>query len=421
MNYFQNGIKASWLHISDLHVIPAKDQEIPTADTTFMQGDFKALAEKIFPEFLVVTGDFRDKLAKTDFSFAKKYLESILDCFRIDKKNVFLVPGNHDANDYAGRKAAISDILNQSEIDDYNTYSKYDLNKGFSEYKSFVQSFYNGSGIVDSRVLDPEGIYCISWNNLLNILSVNTALISDGEKHSQIVDINRLSQCTPDSRLPTIMIGHHGMESLYQCFSSRVRMVIDRKKISAYLHGDSHRYANHPISRISTPNRSIPSITCAKSAPQSGDKYSDLGVVYYEWRNDGNTYIQAYRWTENGFIEDSSYYYSIDKRYYFPMLYEKEEDNQSQILYESVKNILSDHGSFMSGIWVDEAETSWRKSDHEGLGRCLLLFYFEKATAGVADAFVHAKEIHQKLEQIPNKDPNTNSMLDATRNLLYSE
>ena len=144
---------------------------------------------------------------------------------------------------------------------------------------------------------------------------------------------------------------------------------------------------NDPISKISTPNSTLPSITCAKSAPQSGDSYSDIGVVYYEWRNDGNTYVQAYRWAQNGFVEDSKYYYGIDKRYYFPMIYEKDDmvDNP-QTLYKQIKNIMNDHGVFMAGKWLKEAETVWKASGHEGIGRCLLMFYCEKASNGIVRA-----------------------------------
>lgn len=316
MDYNNNNIKASWLHISDLHVFHE-------ADTTLMQDDYRELAKIISPKFLVVTGDFRHKRYMTDFSPALDYLESLIKIFAFDKKDVFLIPGNHDANYYDGREDAISDICLQSEEGNYNVYSKYLLNKGFCDYDSFVREFYRGTDVIDSRITAPSGVHCVVWNNLINILLVNTALISDGEKHGQILDINALSQCQININLPSIMLGHHGIDSLYPCYAERVKGVIDRRKVSAYLHGDSHRYMNHPILQISTPNRTVPSITCAKSAPQSGDLYSDVGVIYYEWKKDDNVYVQAYRWTQYGFIEDPAYYHRINKRFYFPMIYNK--------------------------------------------------------------------------------------------------
>ncbi len=413
MDYSDNSIKASWLHISDLHVFPE-------ADTTLMLDDYRELAEIISPQFLVVTGDFRHKKYETDFSLAWDYLELLIDIFHIDKQDVFLVPGNHDVNNYEGRTDAISDICVHSKANDYNVYSKYLLYRGFSDYNNFVRKFYNDSNFVDKRITDPSGVNCIDWNNLINIIYLNTALISDDEEHGEILDINALSQCKIDFNKPTIILGHHGIDSLFSCYAERVKGIIDRRKVSAYLHGDSHKYANHPISKISTPNITIPSITCAKSAPQSGDLFSDIGIVYYEWRNDDNTYVQAYRWTPKGFIEDSTYYYDIDKRYFFPMIYNKDNIiNEPQIMYKQIKNIMKDHSIFMSGKWLKEAEAIWKTSYHEGIGRCLLVFYYEKAVEGVISARQQAKEIYHDLERIPNHDSNTQDMLEATKRLLY--
>lgn len=413
MNRSRNNIKASWLHVSDLHVFPE-------ADTTLMLEDYKELAKIISPEFLVVTGDFRHKKYGTNFSLARNYLESMINIFSINKKDVFLLPGNHDVNYYDGRADAISDICLHSEEGHYNAYSKYLLCNGFCDFNDFVSEFYRGADVADSRIIEPSGVYCVVWNNLLNILIVNTALISDGEEHNQILDINALSQCQIDITLPSIMLGHHGIDSLYPCYEERVKSIIDRRKISAYLHGDSHRYKNQPILKISTPNSTLPSITCAKSAPQSGDSYSDIGVVYYEWRNDDNTYVQAYRWTQDGFVEDSTYYYKIDKRYYFPMIYKKDiVVNKTQPLYEQIKNIMNDHSVFMAGKWVKEAENVWKASGHEGIGRCLLMFYCEKASNGNVSAYQQAQEIHRALSQIPNHDANTQEMLEITRRLIF--
>lgn len=413
MNYSKNNIKASWLHISDLHVFHE-------ADTTLMLDDYRSLAKSISPEFLVVTGDFRHKKYKTNFSLAKDYLELLISIFGIDKKNIFFVPGNHDVNYYDGRMDAISDICFRTKEGDYNAYSEYLLGKGFSDYDNFVREFYKGTDIMDSRITEPSGVQCITWNNLINILLVNTALVSDGENHGQIIDINALSECKINPNLPSIMLGHHGIDSLFPCYSERIIGVIDRRQISAYLHGDSHRYANHPISKISTPNNTIPSITCAKSAPQSGDLYSDIGVIYYEWKDDDNTYVQAYRWTQNGFIKDPKYYHHIDKQYYFPMIYKKEDIlARSQILYKQIKNIMNNHEIFMAGKWLEEAEFAWKISFHEGIGRCLLVYYYEKATEGVIGAHQRAQEIYHELELISNSDSNTQEMLEVTRKLLY--
>lgn len=383
----ERNTKVAWLQISDLHVFLE-------ADTNFMLEDYRKLSNKIAPQFLIVTGDFRHLKYHTTFSSAQKYLQSLLQVLRISKKDVFFVPGNHDVNDYYGRDISIEEICDHAHKGDYNFYSKCPLGKGFEEYNQLVKGFYKDANIEDARIINPGGIYCINWNNKLNILCINTSLISNNTKHQQIVDINALSQCRFDTSIPTIMIGHHGIEDLFPCYQERVKRVIDQFKISAYLHGDRHLYENTPISRISTPNLTIPSITCAKSAPQSGDSFSDVGVIYYEWATDDNTYIQAYRWSKNGFTRDPAYYYEIDKQFYFPMLRESvKTQNDAEYAYMHIKDMLTDYGTFIKGQWVEKALEIWKTTHHEGIGRCLLIFYLERAMKDYKSDIIQIRNI----------------------------
>ena len=408
----KSNIRASWLHISDLHVFLE-------ADTNLILEDYTKLAKIISPQFFVITGDFRHIKHKTNFHLALNYLESILKAFHIEKKDTFLVPGNHDANSCNGRNDAIIDIC-QNAINNYNIYSQY-LNllyNGFSEYESFIFEYYKNSGVTDARVTDPSKVYCILWNNSINILSMNTALISDGNKHKQIVDINALSNCYIDPKYPTIMLGHHWLESVYSSYSERIKSIIDRREISAYLHGDIHKYNNNPIQKISVPNRTIPSIACSKSAPQSGDSYSDIGVIYYEWENDNNVYVQAYKWSQKGFVEDSVYSYDINKKFNFPMICNFQNNLES--LIDKISYLAHTcPNKFMKGEWVNEAELIWKVDHNEVIGRSLLLFYYNKASEGIFEMIWQAQKIFHELEQLSNCEQKTQQMLHEMKKLLF--
>ena len=95
---------------------------------------------------------------------------------------------------------------------------------------------------------------------------------------------------------------------------------------------------NHPISKISTPNSTIQVLPVLNQHHNQVIHFLILEWSINEWRNDDNTYVQAYRWKQNGFIEDSTYYFGIDKRYYFPMIYDKTDVlTRSQIIYKDIK------------------------------------------------------------------------------------
>ena len=157
-----NKKKITWLQFSDLHIFASTEWNV-------MQDRYKKLAEKISPDFIVVTGDFRHKKNQNsmNFDFALKFLNEITEIFHVKKKDVFLVPGNHDVNDYKYRKETINMIIKdvQNNPDVYTEYtSDKRINGAFSEYKEFVKKFY-GDEVSDVRVKNPEEVFCVCWKN----------------------------------------------------------------------------------------------------------------------------------------------------------------------------------------------------------------------------------------------------------------
>ena len=307
---------ASWLHLSDLHV----SNEL---DTQVLLNQFQALSTVITPDFLVVTGDFRDKTSGTDYSLANDYLLKIMSYFRIQSENVYLVPGNHDAeNAAAGLQKTIGDITSNTE-DNYNFYSRHlsELYARFSAYDSFCKNIYRN--VRDERFEHPCATKLCVWNGKLNLICLNTALLSDGNRdHRELLDlaqINRLiNQCDP--HLPIIILGHHGLSSFYQSHLNRFAQLC-RNKASAYLHGDIHRSAIE-VGFTCTPSNVVPSFSCGKSTPKSGDATSDVGAVFYEWKDDGNVYVRWFRWNpeSRNLYEDLSHSPSLGSNVSFPIV-----------------------------------------------------------------------------------------------------
>lgn len=311
-------IIARWLHLSDMHVMNE-------ADTNLILKAYERLAKEFSPDFIIITGDFRHKKLSCNFKRTLCFLEEIIKIFHVEKENIFIVPGNHDVNDYPERNIAIAEIVQKID-DNYNIYIQH-INKrttlynGFIEYKKFVKTFYKNSTVNDERIKKIGKPFNIVWNNKLNLLHINTALISNGEKHQEIIDINAITQLQVNKALPTIMLGHHGLESLYLSHQDRIKIWIHDNFVSAYLHGDIHKYEHKPIHPFPLSNNAIPQIACGKSVPQSDDHYSDIGIVAYTWREDNNTYVDAYNWNAGEFRINSVYITKMRDAYSFPMIY----------------------------------------------------------------------------------------------------
>lgn len=346
----------TWLQLSDLHILESTDWNM-------MLDSYCELSKRIHPKFLVITGDYRDKRYKENGNYEKTldFLDKLINLFGIKRQDVFFVPGNHDVKDYEFRKESIKAILQDidSNPDAYVPYlhKTNNLKTAFEQYTQFITKFYKDS-ITDLRISHPADVISLVWRNMLNIVVLNTALISDGSRgHKEIIDIKSLSSIAIDSDLPTIVLGHHDIDSICDTHKDRMLQIFSRLNVKAYLCGDTHKVDIKYIDKYTVPGEQYPCIVCGKSAVETMDNYSDVGVIEYCWKNDGFVYVRPYKWGPRyTFIKSDAFLYDIDKDFRFRM---GKSDLESQVL--QVENISNDtkkseSASMPVSIWLPDAE-----------------------------------------------------------------
>lgn len=314
----------TWVQLSDLHIFDSTDWDL-------MLEGYRKLSERIHPDFIVITGDYRHKKYEynKDYSHTLEFLEEMVNIFKVKKEDVFLIPGNHDVEEYEFREESIRTIVEKIESDP-DVYKKYlnkklSLDTAFESYEAFIRKFY-GDEVTDDRVNNPEKIICLPWRNMINIIMLNTALISDGNKeHGEIIDINALSKITINKEKPTIVLGHHDFESICESHRERMISIFEKLNVKAYLCGDAHKEEIKSIEKYDVISERVPCIICGKSAVQAGDDYSDVGIIEYNWEDDGFVYVRPYKWGKKyNFIKADDFIYDIDKDYRFFMSEELE-------------------------------------------------------------------------------------------------
>lgn len=315
--------RVRWLQLSDLHIFRSTAWEI-------MLQSYVELSEVFKPDFIVVTGDYCHKRDNKTYDDALTFLNELANIFSLDKANFFFVPGNHDASNFKTRKEKIATIRSaiENNPDCYLEYNK-DLQKGFKAYCNFVRKFYGSSlSADDERIKNPSDTYVVPWENRLNIVALNTALISNGDRAGcEIVDIEKVVQIANqiDKSKPTIVLAHHAPNALADSQRVQLERQLEKMKARVYLCGDEHK-----IERVATiankydiGNQTV-GITCGKSAVEQGDTYSDVCVIGYTWEG-GRTNVNVFKWLgkdDNSpyqFIKSDTWYHHIDKPFSFKM------------------------------------------------------------------------------------------------------
>lgn len=175
----------AWLQISDLHIFDNTELNI-------MKEAYARLPHIDKVQFLVITGDLHQY--KEDYTKTLEFLEFLVELFKIEKTDVFIVPGNHDS-DNCNNKTAITFYIEQ-HVDQYqDCYKEYfdnNLKDCFKEYNQFIHEFYGDKA--DLMYPCPEQVSVRTWNNKINIIHLNTAINCNGNNElKQIVDIYQLS------------------------------------------------------------------------------------------------------------------------------------------------------------------------------------------------------------------------------------
>lgn len=350
----------TWLQISDLHICRS-------TDWTVQRKALLDLAQKIKPDFIIATGDFRHLRYNKKFDDALNFLNDLQKITGLNKEDFFLIPGNHDVNvrTTQTRKKNIAQIYDN--LDSVKTSAKTidtftdtmliqsvkQLLPAFSEYNDFVKAFYNNE-VSDQRIENATNVYCVSWHDRINILGINTAIIScnNREKH-EIADIVSLSNLTYDDSLPTIAIAHHSPNDLYEPIYRRMKQLFNQMKVKAYLCGDRHlSEANALKSYGDIVENQIPYIICGKTAIEQSDDYSDINVLNYKVEKDGRAYVKAIKYNsgKGHYVSADDFDIDFDKPFSFKLFTLSRKD---------YRNLFNDSEQFdsLSTMFTDIQET----------------------------------------------------------------
>ena len=90
----KNSDEIRWLQLSDLHMFDSTEMKVQK------KALFQQFTNKI--DFIVITGDLHQY--GKDYSLTLEFLNELYSQMKIEKKDIFIVPGNHDVANSEKRK-----------------------------------------------------------------------------------------------------------------------------------------------------------------------------------------------------------------------------------------------------------------------------------------------------------------------------
>lgn len=382
-----------WLHITDLHMKKENDADQQNFCGALIESCTK---QQIKADFVVATGDFHNYGDNEDYCASIDFLRRLMTALSLDiKKDLFIVPGNHDV-DHTNRAENVKAFLAYAKskatgqtlektVDQRRNYAAaltaypellQSLLGDFNGYRGMARTLVPAYHKCEKTFLDPAGVHVRTWENKINILHLNTAILSDGRRgHAEATDINQA--CSKEIRdqlnngLPTIVLGHHSFHDLHKTIKDRLIQLFNQTNVWAYFAGDIHRpnyYAGDYLIDRKTGVEGWPNIIAGKTSASVDDNYSEFGAVLCRWDEHSTATLTHLRW-EPGSSGSRLSGLTGDTERSFPM----RSDVDSQLYYillDRLTEIRDSHPSFQL-MKIDE-ELFPNACTHLNLADCMV-------------------------------------------------
>lgn len=226
--------KLRWLHLSDIHFKSNEHYENQKMRDMLVE-KLKVIIKDKDIDIIFITGDLSYQCSGYDKSL-QKFIEDILRVTSLDKKNLFIVPGNHDIKRNQVRQLVINGTRNDNFIFEKGTLDT--LKKGFTQYDTFYKKIIGDNGYFE---------YKIAYLDDVNIFLLNTALTAgtDTDEGNLVLDKDEfykvISGLKAEEKKINIAIGHHPIKCFSEDHQKKISHNFTDYNIDLYLCGHTHK------------------------------------------------------------------------------------------------------------------------------------------------------------------------------------
>ena len=319
-----------FLHMSDLH-FGKGDYTAQVAIREFARA-FELLNESGYDSFhyMFVTGDLlygpiyhnADKEDRSRIVEAlRETITSLATMTGVQCKNIFIVPGNHDAKRGEARERICKPICGSYATDVGITPAQSrEMSQAFEGYIEIYQAIMG-----KEPTLTPYLTEC----NDINVLALNTALSSFGDfdEGHLIIDMKNVHSefMRHDKTKPLIIIGHHPLENLVPGDKEQLLELLRDCNKALYLCGHEHGTKRLDLN-------GIPQMKCGTLMSRNRDNsYTDMQFYAGKLDNACIGEVLAIKWDRrfNIWLPDSGVSYAYHKKMDGKRLVNQSDENKT--------------------------------------------------------------------------------------------
>lgn len=236
----------SWLHVSDFHFKggDAYDRDVVLRALVHSVGEFRKRGRKA--DLIFATGDIAYRGKDTEYSAATAFFDAFLAAAGVEKRHLYLVPGNHDVDRDMGAGLART-LSSREEADQYfrPTVPKNHITQKQAAFRSWYNDYFAGiRALPEASSCGPVEAADVNGTRI-GILPLNSALFCQGDDDHAKLWIGRrcLDEALNELRALggefNIALLHHPLGWLHDAEASNVRAAL-QDGVDVILRGHLH-------------------------------------------------------------------------------------------------------------------------------------------------------------------------------------
>jgi predicted phosphodiesterase len=239
-------MSVTWLHVSDFHIRggDAYDRDVVLRALVKSMQDFRERGR--IPDVIFATGDIAHSGKAHEYDLATQFFDALLAAAGVDRRHLFVIPGNHDVDRELG--VGLARTLDSREQADayfnpaipklHVTQKQGAFLQWYNRYFDGIRAFPVDSTCGPVEMLDIRGLR-------MGILPLNSALFCQGDDDHEKLWIGRRCLETALDKLRTldahitVALVHHPLEWLDSLERSNIRAEL-LAHVDAILRGHLH-------------------------------------------------------------------------------------------------------------------------------------------------------------------------------------